>query len=109
DSTAGVTRKSRESGRSCSMRTKGREQPAVLAAAASECKPSDFFQRSFRHYPRAFAHSLQSGVMRRRSALRNWLEYVPALAALKALELAPLPVAHFLARGYTRLLDLAIP
>jgi len=47
--------------------------------------------------------------MRRRSALRNWLEYVPALAALKTLEFAPLPVAHRLARGYTRLLDLAIP
>jgi len=55
------------------------------------------------------AYSLQSRVMRRRSALRNWVEYVPALAALKSLELAPLPIAHRLARAYTRVLDLAIP
>jgi KDO2-lipid IV(A) lauroyltransferase len=47
--------------------------------------------------------------MRPRSAFRDRLEYVPALIALKSLELAPLPIAHRLARAYTRLLDLAIP
>jgi len=47
--------------------------------------------------------------MRRRSALRNRFEYGLALAVLKSLEWAPLPLAHLLARAYTRLLDLAIP
>ncbi|SPF31945.1 Lipid A biosynthesis acyltransferase [Candidatus Sulfopaludibacter sp. SbA4] len=47
--------------------------------------------------------------MRRRSALRNRFEYALALAVLKSLEWAPLPLAHLLARVYTRLLDLAIP
>src|SRR4051794_12001674 len=84
---------------------------AFNAAAGIGMQAVSFFPTHlFRHhYPRPVAHSLQSGVMRRRSALHNWLEYVPALAALKALELAPLPVAHRLARAYTRVLDLAIP
>jgi KDO2-lipid IV(A) lauroyltransferase len=47
--------------------------------------------------------------MRQRSAFRNWVEYALALVALKSLEVAPLPIAHLLARGYARLLDLAIP
>jgi KDO2-lipid IV(A) lauroyltransferase len=47
--------------------------------------------------------------MRTRSAVRNWLEYGAALVVLKTLEWAPLPLAHLLARAYTRLLDLAIP
>lgn len=47
--------------------------------------------------------------MRRRSPIRNWIEYLLALAVLKSLELAPLPLANALARGYARLLDLAIP
>jgi Kdo2-lipid IVA lauroyltransferase/acyltransferase len=47
--------------------------------------------------------------MRRRSRIRNFLEYLLALAALKSLEWAPLPLAHRLARGYTRLLSLLIP
>jgi Kdo2-lipid IVA lauroyltransferase/acyltransferase len=47
--------------------------------------------------------------MRTRSAVRNWLEYGAALAVLKTLEWAPLPLAHLLARVYTRLLDLAVP
>jgi KDO2-lipid IV(A) lauroyltransferase len=47
--------------------------------------------------------------MRTRSAVRNWLEYGAALAALKSLEWSPLPLANALARAYTRLLDLALP
>jgi KDO2-lipid IV(A) lauroyltransferase len=47
--------------------------------------------------------------MNRRPATRNFVEYLFAAGALKALECAPLPLAHLLARGYTRILDLAIP
>ena len=47
--------------------------------------------------------------MRTRSAIRNWLEYGAALAVVKTLEWVPLPLAHRLARGYTRLLDRALP
>jgi KDO2-lipid IV(A) lauroyltransferase len=51
----------------------------------------------------------QCGFMRRRSALRNLVEYSLALAAVKSLELAPLPLAWRLARVYTGLLDRAVP
>ncbi len=47
--------------------------------------------------------------MRRRSAIRNRVEYGLALAALKSLEWAPLEAALWLARRYTRLIDLAVP
>src|SRR5580658_10124430 len=47
--------------------------------------------------------------MRQRSAIRNALEYCLALAVLKSLEWAPLPIANGLARCYARLLDLALP
>lgn len=47
--------------------------------------------------------------MRRHSGIRNWTEYLIALAALKSLEWSPLPVSHALARVYTRLLDGALP
>jgi KDO2-lipid IV(A) lauroyltransferase len=47
--------------------------------------------------------------MRRRSALRNNVEYWLAQLVLKSLTWAPLPVAFRLARGYTGLLDLAVP
>jgi KDO2-lipid IV(A) lauroyltransferase len=47
--------------------------------------------------------------MRRRSVFRNAIEFVAALAVLKSLEWLPRPVAYRLARGYTRLLDLALP
>jgi Kdo2-lipid IVA lauroyltransferase/acyltransferase len=47
--------------------------------------------------------------MRPRSALRNTLEYGMALAVVQSLARTPLPVAHALARGYARLLDLAMP
>ncbi len=47
--------------------------------------------------------------MRQRSGIRNFVEYLLALAALKSLEWAPLTLAHRLALGYTRLLDLLIP
>jgi KDO2-lipid IV(A) lauroyltransferase len=40
---------------------------------------------------------------------RNGVEYCVAILALKSLEWSPVPVAHALARGYARLLDLAIP
>ncbi len=47
--------------------------------------------------------------MRQRPAIRNGLEYGAALFVLKSLEWAPLEVAQRLARGYARLLDLALP
>jgi len=47
--------------------------------------------------------------MRRRSSVRDTVEYCLALAVLESLALAPLPVANWLARGYTRLLDLCLP
>lgn len=48
-------------------------------------------------------------VMRRRSTIRNQIEYVLALAVVKSVEIAPLRLAHVLARGYAALLDLALP
>ena len=47
--------------------------------------------------------------MRRRPALRDALEYWMALAVAGSLAWAPLPLANRLARGYARLLDLALP
>jgi KDO2-lipid IV(A) lauroyltransferase len=47
--------------------------------------------------------------MRQRSGIRNFFEYLLALAALKSLEWAPVPLSHQLARGYTRLLDMLLP
>jgi KDO2-lipid IV(A) lauroyltransferase len=47
--------------------------------------------------------------MRERSAFRNAIEYLAALAVVKSLEWAPLALSRSLARLYTRLLDLAIP
>ncbi len=47
--------------------------------------------------------------MRRRSAVRNLVEYGLALAALKSLEWTPLPVAQRLGNLYARALDRAAP
>ncbi len=47
--------------------------------------------------------------MAQRSFLRNALEYGAAASVVASLRLAPLPVARRLARGYARLLDLALP
>jgi len=47
--------------------------------------------------------------MRSRSALRNNLEYWMALAVVGSLAWTPLAVAHWLARRYAALLDLALP
>ncbi|MEO8369912.1 MAG: lysophospholipid acyltransferase family protein [Candidatus Solibacter sp.] len=47
--------------------------------------------------------------MRRRSPLRNALEYGAAVVALRTLQWAPRPVAFRLAEFYARLLDMAIP
>ena len=47
--------------------------------------------------------------MRTRSTARNVVEYCVAIVVLKSLEWSPLPVAHWPARRYARLLDLAIP
>ena len=47
--------------------------------------------------------------MRRRSAIRNGVDYALALCVLKSLEWAPVAMAHWLARCYARLLDHAIP
>src|ERR1035438_8925212 len=47
--------------------------------------------------------------MRRRSPLRNALEYSVAIVALKSLQWTPRKLAFALARVYTRLLDLGIP
>ena len=47
--------------------------------------------------------------MRQRSGLRDRIEYGLAALALNSLAYTPLPVANGLARGYARLLDLALP
>jgi KDO2-lipid IV(A) lauroyltransferase len=47
--------------------------------------------------------------MRRRSALRDTVEYSMALAVMASLAWLPLPIANRLARGYTRMLDVALP
>lgn len=47
--------------------------------------------------------------MRRRSRVRDTLEYWLALAVVQSLAWSPLPVARYLARGYAGLLDLAVP
>jgi KDO2-lipid IV(A) lauroyltransferase len=47
--------------------------------------------------------------MRRRSEMRNGLEYCLALAVVKSLEWTPLPAANLLSRLYVRVLDAAIP
>lgn len=47
--------------------------------------------------------------MRTRSAIRNAAEFGAALGILKTLQWTPLPLAHRLARLYTRLLDRALP
>jgi KDO2-lipid IV(A) lauroyltransferase len=47
--------------------------------------------------------------MRRRSAVRNQIEYVLAQAVVKSLEIMPIGVTHRLAGGYARVLDLALP
>jgi KDO2-lipid IV(A) lauroyltransferase len=44
-----------------------------------------------------------------RGPIRNGLEYALARFVLASLRFTPLPVAHALARGYTGLLDLALP
>jgi KDO2-lipid IV(A) lauroyltransferase len=47
--------------------------------------------------------------MRERSAVRDTLEYWMALAVVCSLSAVPLPMANLLARGYTAVLDLALP
>jgi KDO2-lipid IV(A) lauroyltransferase len=47
--------------------------------------------------------------MRRRTALRDSLEYWIAIGVLKSLEVSPRAVAERVARLYTRVLDLAVP
>jgi KDO2-lipid IV(A) lauroyltransferase len=47
--------------------------------------------------------------MRRRTATRNAAEYCLAVAVIKSIEWAPLPVAAWLARRYAALLDWAVP
>ena len=47
--------------------------------------------------------------MRRRSPIRNGVEFALALVVLKSLEWAPRPIAERFALAYTRLLDLALP
>jgi KDO2-lipid IV(A) lauroyltransferase len=47
--------------------------------------------------------------MRKRSTVRNAVEYCLAAAALKSLQYSPLPLAHALARAYSRLLDRFVP
>lgn len=55
------------------------------------------------------SHRLQCGFVRQSRALRNLVEYLLAVAVLKSLEWAPVAAADLLARGYTHLLDLALP
>jgi KDO2-lipid IV(A) lauroyltransferase len=52
---------------------------------------------------------LQWDFMRRRSAVRNCMEYAVAIAVLKSLEWAPLSLAWKLGFAYARLLDRALP
>jgi len=47
--------------------------------------------------------------MRRRSAIRNWTEYLAALAVLKSLEWPPPAVAQVLSRWWCAVLDRALP
>ena len=47
--------------------------------------------------------------MRRRSVVRNWIEYVAALAVLASLRWTPLVLATRLARLYAWLLDRGLP
>jgi Kdo2-lipid IVA lauroyltransferase/acyltransferase len=47
--------------------------------------------------------------MKSRSGVRDTLEYWLALGVVQSLGLAPLPMANMLARGYARMLDLALP
>ena len=47
--------------------------------------------------------------MKPRPAVRNVMEYWLALAALKSIEWAPMPLARWLSRRYVALLDLAVP
>jgi len=47
--------------------------------------------------------------MRQRSALRDAVEYGLAWVALNSLAFTPLPISNFLARGYVRTLDRALP
>jgi len=47
--------------------------------------------------------------MRQRSAMRDAIEYGLASLALNSLAYTPLRVSNFLARGYVRALDLALP
>jgi KDO2-lipid IV(A) lauroyltransferase len=47
--------------------------------------------------------------MRQRSSIRNGVEFCLALAVVKSLEVAPVPLAYWLAGRYTKLLDLVIP
>jgi hypothetical protein len=47
--------------------------------------------------------------MRKRSPIRNGVEYCAAWIALKSMEYAPLGLANRLARFYARLLDRGIP
>jgi Kdo2-lipid IVA lauroyltransferase/acyltransferase len=47
--------------------------------------------------------------MRRRSAFRNWIEYLLALGVVKSVEWAPLPLANGLARWWCAALDRALP
>ena len=47
--------------------------------------------------------------MRHRSRLRDGLEYGLAVLILNSLAYTPLSLANWLARGYVRLLDLALP
>jgi Kdo2-lipid IVA lauroyltransferase/acyltransferase len=45
----------------------------------------------------------------KRSAFRNWTEYLLAAGVVKSLEWAPLPLAYVLARGWCAVLDRALP
>lgn len=47
--------------------------------------------------------------MRQRSAVRDTLEYWMARVVIESLAIAPLAIAHRLARAYTHMLDLALP
>ena len=74
---------------------------ASVASSGSDAQP--------RPWPLGLGPRYNAECMGQRSTLRNSIEYCAALAAVKSLEWAPVGAAHWLARRYTGLLDLAIP
>src|ERR1700683_2726452 len=74
-----------------------------------DAAPRHFWPKTPRRKCLPHPGTLQWRFMRRRSAVRDTLEYWMALAVVESLALTPLPVANWLARGYAGLLGKAPP